>query len=180
MPRNPGTPPTNKISKVRRPPAPVREKPMPGNPTTYRVEYDEQARKLCLMGAIDHKLAEFFEVSDVTIDNWKLRHPSFKAALKAGKDVADAEIAQSLFHRAKGYSQKSTKVVIVNGKVQHEEITENFPPDTQAAMNWLKNRQPALWKDRVDVAHSGNVSALTPEEVDERLARLVKQANIKR
>ena len=39
-----------------------------GQPTRYRDEYDEQAYKLTLLGAIDKELADFFHVTDRTID----------------------------------------------------------------------------------------------------------------
>ncbi|SDY78195.1 hypothetical protein [Nitrosomonas sp. Nm33] len=38
-----------------------------GRPTSYRPEYAEQAYKLCLLGATDKQLAEFFNVVESTI-----------------------------------------------------------------------------------------------------------------
>ena len=42
-----------------------------GRPTKYKAEYAEQARKLCLLGATDMEMADFFEVSEFTINKWK-------------------------------------------------------------------------------------------------------------
>ena len=46
--------------------------------------------------------------------------------------------------------------------------TEHYPPDTKAALRWLMNRQPALWRDRQEVNVSGSIahrlSQMTPKE----------------
>jgi len=67
-----------------------------GRPTTYDPAYAEQAYKLCLLGATDEQLGDFFEVSRVTIDHWKHEYPLFSDALRRGKLTADGAIAESL------------------------------------------------------------------------------------
>jgi hypothetical protein len=74
-----------------------------GAPTKYKKEYDDLAYNYCLLGATDDQLAEFFGTVQKTINNWKKRHKGFLQAIKAGKEEADAKVAQSLFHRANGY-----------------------------------------------------------------------------
>jgi hypothetical protein len=73
---------------------------MAGRPTLYREEYTEQALKLCRLGATDRELADFFDVSEQTINAWKDAHPEFLESLKDGKAKADAEVADKLFRRA--------------------------------------------------------------------------------
>ena len=68
-----------------------------GRPTGYREKYNKQAYRLCLLGAIDDELAEFFEVSVSTINNWKNEHPEFLASIKKGKMAADSKIAERLY-----------------------------------------------------------------------------------
>lgn len=121
----------------------------------YKPEYAEQARKLCmLLGATNAKLAEFFEVSDVTIDNWLVKHEDFREAVRWGKSIADSEVAMSTFQRAIGYSHKETKVHFDSeGKVHTHEVTKHYPPDTGAAAFWLKNRQG--WRDKVELTGAG-------------------------
>lgn len=121
-----------------------------GRPSRYRAEYAEQAYKFCLLGATDARLGEFFGVSEQTINAWKAAHPKFLESLKRGKDIADAEIAAALFHRAKGYSHPAIKAFHNNGEVVVHEYVEHYPPDTGAAMAWLKNRQSGKWKDRAE------------------------------
>ncbi len=64
-----------------------------GRPILFRDEYVEWAYKLCLLGATDVELADFFEVSEDTIYRWKKVRPEFSEAVRRGKANADAEVA---------------------------------------------------------------------------------------
>lgn len=132
---------------------------MIGRPSKYRSEFAEQARKLCLLGATDKELADFFGISTGTLDNWKNEYPEFLSSLKEGKDLADAVVAEKLFKRATGYEHKAVKIV-ADAKTKDEHIveyTERYPPDTTACIFWLKNRQRDKWRDKVETEHSGNI-----------------------
>lgn len=94
------------------------------------------------------KLADALGVSEVTINNWKKRHEVFCLALKKGKDSADAEIAEALFHRAKGYCHPDEEIKVIDGEIARVPTIKHYPPDTGAAMAWLKNRQPRQWRDK--------------------------------
>jgi hypothetical protein len=121
-----------------------------GRPTDYRPEYAEQVYKLCLLGAIDVEIADFFGVSTQTLNTWKHRHVAFLDSLKRGKQLADAEVAEKLFQRATGYSHPSVKIV-ADAKTGAEHIvpfTEHYPPDTTACIFWLKNRSRDTWNDK--------------------------------
>jgi hypothetical protein len=59
-----------------------------GRPSLYREEYAEQARKLCLLGATDQELADFFEIDVRTIYDWKRTKPDFSQAIMRGKILA--------------------------------------------------------------------------------------------
>lgn len=128
-----------------------------GRPTLYRAEYAEQARKLCRLGATDKELADFFEVDEATINRWKQAHPEFCESLKAGKQIADAEVADKLFQRATGYEHKAVKIVAdaKTGAEHQVEYIERYAPDTTAIIFWLKNRRPDLWRDRIENSISG-------------------------
>ncbi|WP_276308161.1 hypothetical protein [Methylomonas sp. Kb3] len=41
-------------------------------------------------------------MSEKTINTWKKQAPEFADSLKRGKTLADAQVANSLFHRATG------------------------------------------------------------------------------
>lgn len=123
-----------------------------GRPTKYQPQYAEQAKRLCLLGLTDAQLASFFEVSEQTINNWKKEHSRFSQALKQGKAVADAEVAHSLYQRAIGFTVIEQRVVTGADGPEIIEINKEYPPDVQAQRFWLKNRQPHLWRDNVQVA----------------------------
>lgn len=128
------------------------EKNVGGRPTKYRPEYDEQARKLCLMGAIDAELADFFDVAIDTISEWKNVHPNFSASIKQGKMQADSNVADRLYNRAMGYEHPEVHISNYQGEITKTPITKVYPPDTAAAIFWLKNRQKGKWRDKVELA----------------------------
>lgn len=132
-----------------------------GRPSSYRPEFAIQAVKLCKLGATDRELADFFEVTEQTVNNWKLQFPEFFESLKRGKDEADARVEQSLYHRALGFSHPDVHVSNFQGDVTLTPITKVYPPETVACIFWLKNRQPEAWRDKVEVEHS--TSALADE-----------------
>lgn len=127
-----------------------------GRPTKYREEFGEQAYKLCLLGAVDKELADFFQIDEATLNRWKIEYPKFCESLTRGKIAADAEIAKSLYHRAKGYEHVETITATFQGKITDSmDVIKHYPPDTPAATLWLKNRQPDKWRDKVETEISG-------------------------
>lgn len=133
-----------------------------GRPSDYKPEYVEQAEKLCVLGATDEDVADFFGVDVRTIYRWKHAHPDFCQSLKAGKELADARVERSLYNRAVGYTYDSEKIVTVTqgnnqgSVIERVPIKEHVPPDTTAGIFWLKNRDPEKWRDKVDHSHSVN------------------------
>ena len=126
-----------------------------GRPSLYKEEYDEQARKLCLLGATDQELAEFFCVNEDTIYEWKNVHPSFSDSIKKGKIQADSNVADRLYQRAMGYEHPEVDIRVVNQEIIKTNITKIYAPDPTAAIFWLKNRQRAKWRDKVDSEITG-------------------------
>jgi hypothetical protein len=126
-----------------------------GRPTKYDEQYAKQAYKYCLLGADDMRLAELFEVSESTVNNWKLEHPEFLDSIKMGRDVADANVGKSLYDRAMGYSHPEDKIFVHNGETIIVPTTKHYPPDATSAIFWLKNRQPAKWRDTQNIEVSG-------------------------
>lgn len=129
-------------------------------PSDYKPEYSEQAFKLCLLGAKDKELADFFGTSEQTLNTWKIKHPLFLESLKRGKNHADAEIANSLFEKAKGYRWREEVAVKYKiGKdledVKIIEVERVIPPDTTACIFWLKNRHKDKWRDKLETELTG-------------------------
>lgn len=128
-----------------------------GRPTAFKVEFVEQARQLCELGATDIEIADFFKVNVATIYRWRNTLPEFCEAVRAGKDAADERVERSLYQRAVGYTFESEKVFQFQGQIVRAETREHVPPDPGAAFNWLKNRRGDTWRDKQEVQHSGGV-----------------------
>jgi hypothetical protein len=134
-----------------------------GRPTKYKTEYADQAYKLCLLGATDAEMANFFEVDEATINRWKEAHPEFCESIKNGKIKADAEVASSLYKRATGYKIDTVKVFQFQGEPVIVPVVEEIAPDTGAAMAWLKNRRKKEWRDKQDIEIDGKVVVFSGE-----------------
>lgn len=137
------------------------EKGKPGRPLEYKPEYAEQARKLCALGATDREIADFFGVSAPTIWRWAHRFDDFCSALKAGKEAADDRVERCLYNRAIGYSFDAVKIFMPKGAQVpvYAPYVEHVPPETGAAMSWLKNRRGDVWRDKQQLEHTGKDGA---------------------
>lgn len=165
------------LSKPPEPPPDVHA----GRPTKYRPEYVETARQLCERGATDFELSEYFDVAWSTLKLWKIKHPEFSAALKAGKEIADNLVERSLYQRAVGYSHPDVHISNYQGTVAQTPITKHYPPETVACIFWLKNRRSAEWRDRIahtdpngDPLGTGFIDKLHGYELARRMAFLLK------
>lgn len=140
-----------------------------GRKSEYKDEYVELAYKFCLLGATDAELAKNFEVSEQTVNNWKNEYEEFALALKRGKEQADANIAQKLYHRAYGYEHPEDKIFLHEGQPVIVPTTKHYPPDATSIIFWLKNRQSQKWRDKQEVEHSGKLEyeLVLPEELGE-------------
>lgn len=150
-----------------------------GAPTLYKPEYDTQVFKLCLLGATDKEIADIFEVSEDTINEWKKVHPTFSESMKKGKTIADANVAESLYKRACGYEHDEDKIFQYEGEAIVVPTKKHYAPDTAAAFIWLKNRTGKLqnsWKDRSEIIQKTetDLSDLSDEELDEEIKKLEK------
>ena len=129
--------------------------PANGRPTKYKPDYAEQGYQYALLGYTDKQLAITFGIALSTLNKWKKEFSDFSDALRGGKNLADAEVAVGLFNRATGYSYQSEKILVVNGIVERHLITIYLLPDANACLQWLRNRQPELWRDKQNVELSG-------------------------
>lgn len=157
-----------------------------GRPSLYDPAICPQVRDWCAAGATDLELADKLGIHVATVHAWKHTHPEFSDAIKEGKQEVDTKVERSLFHRAMGYSHPAVKILTVNGQVEEVPYTEHYPPDTTAAIFWLKNRRPAEWRDlkhteltganggAVKVEHGPDLSRLTKDELRAMDALLAK------
>ena len=118
-----------------------------GRPSSYKDEYAEQARRYSLLGATDVQMAEFFGVSEQTLNKWKKDFPVFLESLKSGKCESDAKVAEKLYTRAIGYSYTEVKTEETPLGTRTTRTTKEVVPDTTAQIFWLKNRQRDKWNN---------------------------------
>lgn len=143
-------------------------------PSSYRAEYAEQARKLCLLlGADDEALARFFDVPLDMLCEWLAFVPEFAVAVRAGRKLADAEVADRLWRRAVGYSHDSVRIFSHQGKALEVAYTEHYPPDTAACLFWLKSRQPEKWREKIE--HDDHAPALASLDAAGERAKNVRR-----
>lgn len=140
-----------------------------GRPSKFKDEFVPQARKLAELGATDREIADFFEVDERTINRWKIDNEEFCQSLKVGKDVADERVTQALYRRALGYQHDAVKIAVnAAGEVTEVPFIEHYPPDTTAAIFWLKNRRSGEWRDKQEVEHKGGVTMIM-QPLDDKL-----------
>lgn len=134
-------------------------------PIRYDQRFAEMGQKMVrFLGATEREVATCLGIPEWKLKDWKKQHPDFADALREARAVVDAEVATRLYQRAMGYEQRATKMFPVqtvryepgeDGKplrftdteIVEREYVEYHPPDTDAAKFWLKNRQPALWRE---------------------------------
>ena len=141
----------------------------------YEPAFADQARHLCRLGATDEELAEHFDVCVRTIYRWRNNHEEFAEAVVAGKEHADARVERALYSRAVGCSVERTKVFkhAADPDPVYATYKLHLPPDTNAALQWLRVRQPKKWRMAEEEEKKGDFSAA--RMVEKALARLAEQ-----
>ncbi len=150
-----------------------------GAKTKYDPDYHPfMAWSLAIRGKIDKEIAAGLGISTSTLHEWKKVHEDFASSIKAGKGVANSQVEQALFKRAIGYEYEETKKSSnVYGEERTERTTKQVVPDTTAQIFWLKNRDPASWRDKQELEHTGKDGApLHPKQMsDEEIIALIRK-----
>lgn len=131
-----------------------------GRPTIYDPTCVELVRKLCRLGATDHEVADVLGVDTATLYRWRHQHEEFCDALKVGKAAYDERVERALYARAGGYTYEAEEVAVIAGEIVRYKIVKHVPPDTGAAMAWLKNRRPDAWRDRREIEQVGETTVV--------------------
>lgn len=100
------------------------------------------------LGATDADLADFFDVTEKTINNWKKKHPEFLQSLKEAKGEFDTQVENSLAIKAKGgYETTETRIKTdCDDKViSTVTVQKTLAPDPVSAIFWLKNGKVAKY-----------------------------------
>lgn len=153
--------------------------------TGPKPKFNEKLAELFIRLSKDGKTVE--QIADVTgvtsrtLRLWMAKNPDLFHAVKEARQVADELVEAALFSRATGYSHPETKAFCYEGCIVTEDLEKHYPPDTQAAMFWLRNRQPERWKEKtegdVNVSQSVSVNTMTDEQLDAKIAGLISKGN---
>lgn len=113
----------------------------------------------------DKQIAEALRYNETYFSELKGLKSELSEALKRGRQPLDILVENSLYKRATGLKVKTVVkrwMVLPDGTKTDTEILQEteseVPPDTGAAMCWLKNRKPEIWKDKHEIQHSGGIT----------------------
>jgi hypothetical protein len=147
-----------------------------GRKTVYMPKLAAVARKCCERGLTDLEIADVLDVSPATLYRWKAQYPKFARVFKLGRKLADDRVERSLYSRAIGYDYIAEKAAMTRHGQKTMRYRQHIPPDTAAAVWYLKNRRPDRWRDSVRHEH-----VTSPydhiEDAAELRALLTKQAH---
>jgi hypothetical protein len=118
-----------------------------GRKTVYSPKMAVVARKCCERGMTDIEIADMLGIGLATLYRWKLDHPAFARVFKLGKEAADDRVERSLYSRAIGYDYIAEKAVMTRHGQKTMQYRQHIPPDTAAAVWYLKNRRSDRWRD---------------------------------
>ena len=132
-------------------------------------------------GWLEKDICKKMDIGHTAWSQLKKAHPELVEALIKGKEDIDVQVENALLKRALGYEYEETKTIVENPdgtagprQVRIERVKKHVPPDTVAGIFWMKNRKPALWRDKRELEHSGQVTnpyaALSEDEL-KRLAQ---------
>ena len=121
--------------------------------------HDDMVNNFGLLGYSATEIAGALMISDTAFKRWIKTYPSFRASLYAGREIADSKVAAAFYKSIVGYTLEQEKAFVDKDGCEHViKITEEVGPNSGAALNWLKNRQPNLWSDKQQIEHSGEMS----------------------
>lgn len=100
------------------------------------------------------QIADNLGIARSTLCDYQNQYTDLSDALKNGREVIDAMVENALLKAALGYDyeedQATAQGVYSVKKVAH--------PNTTALIFWLKNRKPAAWRDKQEVAIEGELT----------------------
>lgn len=117
-------------------------------------------------GLTEKQIAYNMGIAYSTLKRWKKISEPLSAAIKEKKEIVDREVENALYKRAMGYEYEEVKKIQVKKadgteEKRVEKTVKKVAPDVTAQIFWLKNRKPAVWRDKQDqvVTH---IEDLTP------------------
>lgn len=142
----------------------------------HRPDLPGQVYRAALLGLTQAETAKLIGVSERTLLYWFHESEELADAWYRGGAYADAQVARALYHRATGAVTPDHHVAVINDEVTITPLQKHYPPDVGAARLWLKNRQPQLWKDKVEIEEPPTIALVDKEKMDAMYERVLAQA----
>lgn len=153
-----------------------------GRPSKYETDIKDRLLEIEAWsrdGLTKEQIAKNLGIHIATLCEYQNKYSEFFEALKRGRAVADIEVENALFKRARGYQVKEIKKEVDSeGREKYTEVVKEVAPDTTAQIFWLKNRKPECWNDRRVIETSGKVDINTnslASLTNEELLKLIKE-----
>ena len=114
-------------------------------------------------GLTDAQIIKKMGISMSTLTDWKNKYPAISASLKQGMAIVDAIVEESgLLRRALGckITETTTQTYTDSNGAEHvstKVVEKEIPPDTTAAIFWLKNRRPDVWREKQEIVQTTNL-----------------------
>lgn len=128
-------------------------------------------------GLTEEDIAHNMGIKRQTLYEWKKKHPDIDDALKRGKAVIDMKVENALLRRALGYQYNEDTYEYVqnmNGESElkiTKRVVKEVHPDTGAAIFWLKNRQPDVWRKESEIKDNQTKAQTNKIKADTELTK---------
>lgn len=128
-------------------------------------------------GLTDDQIIEKIGCSASTFYKWQKDFSEFSEALKRGKRPVDIEVENALLKKALGFEYEEIEEIYEGNELIRSKVNKKVsPPDTSAAIFWLKNRKPDIWRRMSDEFKSKTDAETKKLEKETELA----QANLEK
>ena len=119
-------------------------------------------KSLAMLGMPAKDIAQVLNMRTGRFSKYKKQYPSIKVTLQKGRIISSANVVESLYKKANGFSVPEDKFFYSakNDTVRTVKTKKYYPPDTVAQIFWLKNNFPDFWRDKKEVENTGNVGAI--------------------
>jgi len=116
----------------------------------YQDIFAAHVYKLLNLGVDNKGIAQFLEVSEDLLNEWRNTIPDIFEAFKQGEKNQNDQVTASLFKRAVGFSYMEKSTEVSNGMFKEKTTLKTVLPETNAAKFWLLNREPEKWKENTE------------------------------
>lgn len=135
-------------------------------------------------GKTNYEIAAKFGITRETLKEWRKKYPELSDALSRGRDIAVADLEESMFNLAKGFEIEEKKVIAIPEKddfgneilrpIRIEKTKRYIPPREGAAKLLLNAWAPEVYKDSIEHTGKGGGPIKTEEVSHDKLREIAE------